>query len=219
MVIIMTTTDDSKIDSKNNNRRWDLIPGNKWHKMVETEYNDYNKLIIPRAAAVTYLIYSGVSYNGTDDLYYKESMCDSYANAFQVHQRPYKTGDIHKKWIRKLPYFWYLWLVALPVDIYVHTAQFFLGECGEDLIEGGGFFIPYMCSHWTLLSVSLVAPYVCNQLPEYTWNPYFRLLRYNLIVHEYMYRMTLRKMSLSYRLYEFGLFVLFSYMIYNYATH
>ena len=213
MIIVMSTTNDSK----NNNIRWDLIPGNKWHKMVETEYNDYNKLIVPRAASVTYLVYSGISYAGTESLYYKESMCDSYANAFQVHQRPYKTGDIHKKWIRKLPYFWYLWLVALPVDIYVHTAQFFLGERGEYFLEGGGFFIPYMCSHLTLLSVSLVAPCVCHRLPEYTWNPYFRVLRYYLIIHEYIYRMTLRKMSLSYRLFEFGLFVLFSYIIYNYT--
>ena len=31
-----------------------------------------------------------------------EGMADSYANAFQVHQKPCKTAYIHKFWIRKM---------------------------------------------------------------------------------------------------------------------
>lgn len=50
-------------------------------------------------------------------------MTASYAYAFDVHQRPIKTRHVHKFFMERLPYFWYLPLVAFPVDIVVHTLQ------------------------------------------------------------------------------------------------
>ena len=147
---------------------------------------------------MTYLVYSGISFSGHDQEYFPEQMADSYANAFQIHQRPLRTAAIHKKWIRELHYFWYLLLVALPVDIYAHTYQFFLGE-QDAILEGGAFFIPYMCIHWSLLSVALIAPRIYHWFPSSYWFLYFKFVRTNLVIHEYIYRLTLRKLTLWYR--------------------
>ena len=133
-------------------------------------------------------------------------MVDSYANAFQVHQKPLRTSSIHKTWMRKLPYFWYLVFVATPVDIYAHTYQFVFGE-REAFLEGGAFFIPYQLSHWTLLSVALMAQFFHGYFPQRLWPVYFAWLKFNLVIHEYIYRLTLRKMTIGYRLFEFGLFL------------
>jgi len=189
-----------------------LITNNPWHDMIITEYTNFKEDYKPRSAAVTYLMYSGMSHPGFQDYndngyaYFTEEMADSYANAFQVHQKPCKTAYIHKYWIRKLPYLWYLFLVAGPVDIYAHTYQFIFGE-RETFLEGGAFFIPYMASHFIMLSFSLLAPYVYKYIPLAYWSWYFKIIRINLIIHERVYRLTLRKLSLGYRILEFSLFV------------
>lgn len=185
----------------------ETIKGNRWVNHVEKEYIDYKKEYKPLAAAVTYLVYSGVSFAGHEGKYFPESMANSYSNAFQIHQKPIRTCEIHKKYIRKFTYFWYLLLVALPVDIYAHTYQFILGERGE-FLEGGAFFIPYMCSHWTLLGVALLAPTVHDNMSLSMHDMYFKLLRMNLIIHEKVYRCTLRRLTLTERILEFTLFVL-----------
>jgi hypothetical protein len=189
-----------------------LIHNNAWHNMILSEYTQYKKDYKPRAAAVTYLMYSGMSYPGNQDYddhsyaYFPEEMADSYANAFQVHQKPCKTAYIHKYWIRKLPYFWYLFLVAGPVDIYAHTYQMIFGE-HETFLEGGAFFIPYMASHLIMLIFSLLAPYIYKYIPISYWSWYFKIIRINLIIHEHIYRLTLRKLSFGYRILEFSIFV------------
>ena len=183
-----------------------LIPDNAWHNMILSEYTKYKEDFKPKAAAVTYLIYSGISHPAFDHEYFTEDMADSYANAFQVHQKPCKTASIHKYWIRKLPYIQYLILVAAPVDIYAHTYQMILGE-HDAFLEGGAFFIPYMVSHWTMLSYALFASYVYKYVPIEYWTWYFQVFRLNLIIHEYIYRLTLRKLTLVYRIFEFSLFV------------
>jgi len=189
-----------------------LIPDNLWHKMILDEYSNYKKIYKPKAAAVTYLMYSGMSHAGTqqyDDnsyTYFSEEMTDSYANAFQIHQKPCKTAYIHKYWIRKLPYFWYLALVAAPVDIYAHTYQLIYGEHNV-FLEGGAFFIPYMISHWTMLVFALFAPLIYKYIPTDYWSWYFNSIRINLVIHEYIYLFTLRKLSLFDRILEFSLFM------------
>jgi len=186
--------------------RLQLLPDNPWHNMIVDEYSRYKADVKPRAAAVTYLMYSGMSHVAFENPYFEEKMADSYANAFQVHQKPCRTAYIHKYWIRKLTYFSYLCAVALPVDICAHTYQFVFGE-HDTILEGGAFFIPYQVSHWTMLSCALVAPTVYHYTPISCWHVYFYIIRMNLIVHEYIYRLTLRKLSLPYRFFEFGLFV------------
>jgi hypothetical protein len=183
-----------------------LLPDNPWHKMILSEYAKYKEDYKPRAAAVTYLMYSGISHTAYHYNYFTEDMVDSYANAFQVHQKPCKTAYIHKYWLRKLPYFYYLALIAAPVDIYAHTYQMVFGE-HDAFLEGGAFFIPYMVSHWTMLSYALLAPYVYQYAAIDYWTWYFQCIRLNLIMHEYVYRLTLRKLSLGYRIFEFSLFV------------
>ena len=88
--------------------RLQLLPNNIWHNMIIEEYTDYKKQYLPRAAAVAYLMFSGISYPAFENPYFEEKMADSYANAFQVHQKPCRTAYIHKYWIRKLTYFSYL---------------------------------------------------------------------------------------------------------------
>jgi len=191
-----------------------ILDDNEWLKLIDTEYTSYKKEYCPRAAAVTYLVYSGMSFVGYEGEYFPEQMADSYGNAFQVHQRPIKTAAIHKKWIRELNYFWYLLLVALPVDVYAHTYQFLLGE-HDAILEGGAFFIPYMIAHWTLLLFTLLAPRVYYNLPSRYWIIYFKFIRINLVIHEYIYRLTLRKLTLWYRVCEFGIFVFAMYTLYG----
>ena len=195
-----------------------LIKDNSWHNIIELEYTAYKKYYKPRAVAVTYLMYSGMSHGGSKNNYFAEEMADSYANAFQVHQKPCRTAYIHKYWLRKLPYFWYLLLVAAPVDIYAHTYQLIFGE-HDIFLEGGAFFIPYQISHWSMLSFALMAPSVYTHIPIEYWPCYFDFIRWNLIVHEYIYKYTLRKLSLIERIYEFSLFVYFAMTIYNILTH
>jgi hypothetical protein len=200
-----------------------LNPDSLWHNMILDEYSNYKKIYKPKAAAVTYLMYSGMSFAGNKPYdnnsyaYFTEEMADSYANAFQVHQKPCKTAYIHKYWIRKLPYIWYLFLVAAPVDIYAHTYQLIYGEHNV-FLEGGAFFIPYMVSHWTMLSIALAAPYIQRYFPIVYWSWYFNIIRMNLVIHEYIYLFTLRKLSFFYRLLEFSLFMGTVTMGYNIVT-
>ena len=192
-----------------------LIPDNLWHDMIKYEYASYKKEYKPIAAAVTYLMYSGMSHPGFEDTYFTEGMADSYSNAFQVHQKPCKTAYIHKYWIRKLPYMWYLFLIATPVDIYAHIYQFINGE-HDMFLEGGAFFIPYQISHWSIVSLALFAPYIYKYIPNTCWYYYFRFMRTNLIIHEYIYRYTIRKLSFLRRILEFSLFmsiIIFTYDI------
>ena len=65
-----------------------LRKDNPWHNIIEHEYTTYKGEYKPRAAAVTYLMYSGMSHAGAESNYFTEDMADSYANAFQVHQKP-----------------------------------------------------------------------------------------------------------------------------------
>jgi len=194
-----------------------LRKDNPWHNIIEHEYTTYKGEYKPRAVAVTYLMYSGMSHAGAESNYFTEDMADSYANAFQVHQKPCRTAYIHKYWIRKLPYFWYLLLVAAPVDIYAHTYQLVFGE-HDIFLEGGAFFIPYQISHWSMLSFALLAPSIYNHIPIEYWCCYFDFIRWNLIVHEYIYKYTLRKLSLFDRICEFCLFVYFAMTMYNVLT-
>ena len=131
-----------------------IIPGNLWQDKILTNYHLYYTQIKPRNECVTFLVFSGISHLGTKSIYFSKEMCSAYAEAFQVHQRPYKTKEIHKYWINSLPYFWYLWLIAVPIDVFVHISQFFVGETGA-FLEGGAFFIPYMILHWFLLLITL----------------------------------------------------------------
>jgi hypothetical protein len=191
-----------------------LIKENSWHDKIQQEYTAYKKNYKPMAAAVTYLMFSGMSHAAAETKYFADEMVDSYANAFQVHQKPCRTAYIHKYWIRKLPYFWYLLLVAAPVDIYAHTYQLIFGEHNV-LLEGGAFFIPYQISHWSMLSVAFFSAPVHNHIPKKYWSYYFDFIRWNLIVHEYIYRYTLRKLSLLQRICEFSLFIYFIIMTYK----
>lgn len=199
--------------SKNKFYKLQLLD-NKWHNIIQEEYTNYKKEYKPYAAAVTYLMYSGMSHPAFEHVYFSEEMADSYANAFQVHQKPCKTAYIHKYWIRKLSYFWYLTLVATPVDIYAHTYQFINGEHNM-ILEGGAFFIPYQISHWTMVTFAIFAYNVYHYIPSNYWKYYFKFIKINLIIHEYIYRCTIRKLSLTYRVMEFLLFIVISMKIYN----
>jgi hypothetical protein len=183
-----------------------LLDDNNWHNIIREEYYAYKNEYKPNSAAVTYLMYSGISHASGESNYFTEEMADSYANAFQVHQKPCRTAYLHKYWIRKLPYIWYLVLIAAPVDIYAHTYQLIFGE-HDVFLEGGAFFIPYQVSHWTMLSIALFAHYVYNYIPSNYWKYYFKFIKMNLILHEYIYRFTIRKLSLTYRVMEFLLFI------------
>lgn len=193
-----------------------VIPGDPWTAAIEEQYTHFKQEYKPRNASVPYLVFSGITFSSYKRMspYFPEKMADSYANAFQVHQKPLKTAVIHKKWIRKLPYFWYLILVATPVDVFAHTYQFIFGE-HEAFLEGGAFFIPYQLSHWTLLSVALMAQFFHAYCPQDLWFVYFRWLKLNLVIHELLYRLTLRKMTIGYRILEFGLFSCTLYLAYQ----
>ena len=183
-----------------------LIKDNYWHQLIAQYYQDYKTIYRPINSSVTYLVFSGISYPAFDQYYFPLDMCDSYSYAFQVHQKPYKTSSIHKYYIKNnFSYLWYLWLIALPVDIYVHIMQFWFGERNE-FLEGGAFFIPYMVLHWTLLFVSLLAHYVYKYLPKFTWKYYFALVYYSLAINEHCYKMCIRRLSLLSRIVEFSLF-------------
>ena len=100
----------------------------------------------PRNRCVTFLVFAGISYNGNNSRYFTENMRMQYAQSFNIHQRPFKTKNIHYYFINKLPYFYYLWFVAAPIDLFIHTSQIFIGENGY-FFENGMFFIPYLFLH------------------------------------------------------------------------
>ena len=49
-----------------------LIKDNPWHNIIEHEYTTYKGEYKPRAAAVTYLMYSGMSHAGAESNYFTE---------------------------------------------------------------------------------------------------------------------------------------------------
>jgi len=177
-----------------------LMKDNAWHQKILSNYKLYYKQITPRNECVAFLVFSGISHLGTDSWYFSKEMRPLYAHAFHVHQRPYKTIEIHTYWIKNLYYFWYLWVIALPVDIFVHTAQFLTGET-YTFLEGGAFFIPYITLHWILLFVSLLAQGV-YYFPS-LWDSYLYLLRITLIINEKGYILATRRLSLQRRIIEF----------------
>ena len=191
--------------------------GDEWGQQVRGHYNDYRKVVKPRNACVTFLVFSGIlhpsSYRRADGLvfgewsFFSKTYSASYAAAFQAHQRPYRTMKLHLHYIERLPYIIYLVGIAAPVDIYVHTCQFFWGEKGA-FLEGGAFFIPYLLMHWYLLLVAMASPLVYWCMPKVTWPLYFSYLRVTLWANDFAYRMCVRKMTLARRLFEFGGFVL-----------
>lgn len=176
------------------------IPGDSWHEAIEVNYELFRTRVRPRCACVPFLVFSGITYPSTKSYYFSPMMAKSYAHAFQVHQRPYRTAALHRKWIKALPYIAYLYLVATPVDIFAHSAQFITGEGGA-FLEGGAFFIPYMVIHWSVLGVALMSPLV-YQLPM-IWTGYFAFLRWMLTLHEFVYCKSVRRMSFLYRVGEF----------------
>jgi len=70
-----------------------------------------------------------------------------------------------------------------------------------------------------MLSTALFAQSVYNHIPIEYWCCYFDFIRWNLIVHEYIYKYTLRNLSLFERIYEFCLFVYFAMTMYTVLTH
>ena len=179
-----------------------LLLDDYYHNLIAEYYETFMKTYKPLNLSVTYLVWSGVSFPAFNIKKFPEDMTHSYALAFNTHQRPYKTYETHIKAIKYYTYYEYLWIVAFPVDVYAHTMQFFWGE-RDEFLEGGAFFIPYMTSHWILLSLTLLSPYVYSYFPEYTWIPYFSSIYYTLALHDYCYRMAVRNISLNQRLLEF----------------
>lgn len=191
-----------------------LMKDECYHNMIAEYYENFMKTYKPLNLSVTYLVWSGVSFPAFDTYKFPEDMAHSYALAFNTHQRPHKTYSTHVKYIKEYNYGYYLWLVAFPVDVYAHTMQFFWGE-RDEFLEGGAFFIPYMTSHWFLLTLTLFTPFVYAFFPKITWAPYFSSIYYTLAVHDYCYRMAVRNISLNQRLIEFIGFCYLSYVSYQ----
>ena len=187
-----------------------LLEDQYYHNIIAEYYETFMKTHKPINLSVTYLVWSGVSFPAFNTKKFPENMTHSYALAFNTHQRPHKTYATHISSIKKYTYFDYLWIVAFPVDVYAHTLQFLWGE-RDELLEGGAFFIPYMTSHWILLTLTLFSPYMYRYTPQITWKPYFTSIYYTLLIHDYCYRMSIRRLSLPHRLLEF---LCFCYSLY-----
>ena len=127
-------------------------PDRLWSQKIQHNYELYLKTNKPLNRSVTFLVFAGISYNGYESDYFPKSMQMQYALCFDEHQRPFKTKVLHSYFIHKLPYFYYLWFIAAPVDVFVHTFQLFIGEHGY-LFEGGIFFIPYLFLHLSLIHI------------------------------------------------------------------
>merc|ERR1711879_494145 len=185
---------------------------NAWSKLVKSKYTEYSKNYSPKNKCVTFLVYAGINQAGHfEDPYtnrFAKNMQASYANAFQIHQRPFRTSNIHKYFIARLPYVLYLFLIATPIDIVVHTSQFFIGE-NWTLFEGGFFYIPYQMMHFNLTIVSLLAKVLVNF--NSTWESYFNVVKSLLLINEWFYKMSTRKMGILQRLTETALFFGVSY--------
>jgi hypothetical protein len=146
----------------------------------------------PALRCVAFLVFSGItraSAPGAFAYYGDQKMLVSYANAFQVHQRPLKTAWIHRPCMEQMPYALYLWLVALPVDVVAHTWQFFVGE-GRFVFEGGVWFPLYMALHWWLLSCAFLGVFIAP-FPA-TWDWYFAFLTRQLLLNDRCYVTALR---------------------------
>lgn len=187
-----------------------LLEDHYYHNIIAEYYETFIKTHKPINLSVTYLVWSGISFPAFNSKKFPENMTQSYALAFNTHQRPHNTYPTHMSYIKKYTYFDYLLFVAFPVDVYVHTLQFVWGERGE-LLEGGAFFIPYMTSHWLLLALTLLSSYVYRYSPKIALKPYLSSIYYTLLIHDYCYRMSIRRLTLRYRLLEF---LCFCYSLY-----
>jgi|TARA_Y100000389_G_C17258864_1_gene411946 hypothetical protein len=192
-----------------------LIKNEYYHNIIAEYYETLEKYHKPINRSVTYLVWSGISFPAFKQTKFPTIMTSSYSMAFNVHQKPHSTFSIHKKYIEEYSYFNYLIFIAFPVDVYAHIMQFVWGEQNDFLLEGGAFFIPYQISHWILLVATVMSPYVYRYSPQITWKIYFSTIYYMLVVHDNIYRLTLRRLSLTRRISEFVLFCLFSYSITN----
>lgn len=192
-----------------------LLKDEYYHNIIAEYYELFEKYHKPINRSVTYLVWSGVSFPAFKQKKFPTTMTTSYAMAFNVHQKPHKTFSTHKKYIEEYIYFDYLLLIAFPVDVHAHTMQFLWGEHSDSFLEGGAFFIPYQIAHWILLVTTLMTKPVYNYSPQITWRLYFSTIYYLLVIHDYSYRLTLRRLTLSRRIFEFLLFCIFTYNICN----
>uniref|UniRef100_A0A6C0BTL1 Uncharacterized protein n=1 Tax=viral metagenome TaxID=1070528 RepID=A0A6C0BTL1_9ZZZZ len=185
-----------------------------YHQLIAEYYCLFLKIYKPINRSVTYLVWSGISYPAFNTYYFPTTMTKSYSRAFNVHQKPHNTYSIHIKYIEKYPYFYYLSLIAFPVDVYSHSLQFLFGETGE-FLEGGAFFIPYQIIHWVLLVITLMSPHVYKYFPEFTWKYYFSLIYYTLALHDKIYKLSIRRLTMYRRISEFILLSFMTYVIAN----
>lgn len=189
-------------------------PDRLWSQKIQHNYELYLKTNKPLNRSVTFLVFAGISYNGYESDYFPKSMQMQYALCFDEHQRPFKTKDLHSYFIHKLPYFYYLWFIAAPVDVFVHTFQLFIGEHGY-LLEGGIFFIPYLFLHFILTFVSLSAN-IIYRYPS-LWDTYFNILRKTLSANEVLYSITEvgSRLPLIFRLSEYYFLYYLFYHAFN----
>jgi len=190
-----------------------LLKDEYYHNIIAEYYEILEKYHKPVNRSVTYLVWSGVSFTAFNQKKFPTTMTTSYSMAFNVHQKPHNTFYTHKKYIEEYTYFNYLLIVAFPMDVHAHTMQFLWGESNDHFLEGGAFFIPYQMIHWILLTTTLMSPYVYNYSPQITWTLYLSTIYYMLVLHDNIYKLTLRRLSLTSRIYEFLVFCFFTYTI------
>ena len=189
-------------------------PDRLWSQKIQHNYELYLKTNKPLNHSVTFLVFAGISYNGYESDYFPKSMQMQYALCFDEHQRPFKTKVLHSYFIHKLPYFYYLWFIAAPVDVFVHTFQLFIGEHGY-LFEGGIFFIPYLFLHFILTFISISAN-IIYRYPS-LWDIYFYILRKTLSANEVLYSITEvgSRLPLIFRLSEYYFLYYLFYHAFN----
>lgn len=134
---------DKSKRAKSSSGPYQYDPGTTpWTLTCASHYNAFLSAHRPALRCVTFLVFSGIRDAGyTAFAYYSApSMIGPYAYAFQVHQKPIRTKALHVFFMTNLPYLIYLPLIAAPVDVVVHTLQFFWGE-NMFFFEGGLLFV------------------------------------------------------------------------------
>lgn len=186
-----------------------------WTMRCHDEYRNILKSYKPSLQCVTFLVYSGIRDAGGSIFvrYSEPRMIDSYASAFNVHQRPIKTKHIHKYLMTRVPYLIYLPVFAAPIDIIAHTTQFFFGE-NMFFFEGGIYFPIYMIFHWVLLFTAYASIFI-RWFPIF-WNLYFNLLKEMVIINDKIYKLTKlsNRRDIPTRIMHFLTFISLSYGFY-----
>jgi len=169
------------------------VKGNIWHNSVVHEYNKFNETVPNCNRHVNFLLYCGITFANSEQRFLAENLAYQYSYSAARYELNTFSKKMHSYLLRKLPFVVYICCIAYPCNIIVQL---------QNGIYYGFFAIPYFCVHTMTLHYAFIGSTLCQYVPEFYWDYFFRGLGYLLETNHEMYALCNRDRSIMEILFE-----------------